>query len=218
MSPQYLLSNVHEGLPSPGDVVTLVKGSYHYYHYGCDGFDDRGWGCGYRTLQTLCSWVKGQMSVKGQGQIAEVPSLPEIQKTLMKIGDKGQDFVDSKQWIGSVEVCLCLDTLYDVPSKILHITSGDDLASHISTLVKHFDQMGSPVMMGGSTDNSSKGILGVCQDPASLLVLDPHFYGPLKSVETLCTENWIKWRTVDTFNEDSFYNLCLPQLKSASCS
>lgn len=54
------------------------------------------------------------MSAKGQGQIPEVPSVPEIQKTLVKIGDKGQDFVGSKQWIGSVEVCLCLDTLYDV--------------------------------------------------------------------------------------------------------
>ena len=23
-----------------------VKGSYKYYHYNCDGFDDVGWGCG----------------------------------------------------------------------------------------------------------------------------------------------------------------------------
>lgn len=30
---------------------------YEYWHYLCDGFDDRGWGCGYRTLQTISSWI-----------------------------------------------------------------------------------------------------------------------------------------------------------------
>jgi hypothetical protein len=30
---------------------------YEYWHYYCDGFDDRGWGCGYRTLQTIVSWI-----------------------------------------------------------------------------------------------------------------------------------------------------------------
>ena len=28
--------------------VALVSGEYDYYHYLCDGTDDRGWGCGYR--------------------------------------------------------------------------------------------------------------------------------------------------------------------------
>lgn len=35
-----------------------VQGTYEYWHYGCDGLDDRGWGCGYRTLQTICSWIR----------------------------------------------------------------------------------------------------------------------------------------------------------------
>ena len=39
------------------NVKVLVKGSYEYWHYGCDGFDDRGFGCGYRTLQSICSWM-----------------------------------------------------------------------------------------------------------------------------------------------------------------
>ena len=35
----------------------LIKGKYTYYHYECDGFNDSGWGCGYRTLQTIISWI-----------------------------------------------------------------------------------------------------------------------------------------------------------------
>ena len=39
------LKNVHEGLGFPKglmvDSLNLVKGDYLYYHYGCDGFDDR---------------------------------------------------------------------------------------------------------------------------------------------------------------------------------
>ena len=57
-----LLNNVHSNLPLPFDKSKLskimtVKGAYEYWHYGCDGFDDRGFGCGYRTLQTLLSWL-----------------------------------------------------------------------------------------------------------------------------------------------------------------
>ena len=55
-----LLSNVHLDIPFPsGEIVTseVVRGDYEYWHYGCDKVDDRGWGCGYRTLQTIASWI-----------------------------------------------------------------------------------------------------------------------------------------------------------------
>ena len=64
MPPKYkLLENVHRDIPLPfkvskEEVIYSVKGDYTYWHYGCDGFDDRGFGCGYRTLQTICSWLK----------------------------------------------------------------------------------------------------------------------------------------------------------------
>ena len=45
-----------------GDTILEIFGvnkevGYEYWHYLCDGFDDRGWGCGYRTLQTIASWI-----------------------------------------------------------------------------------------------------------------------------------------------------------------
>ena len=37
-----LLRNVHLGLPHPGPGETcLIKGDYEYWHYGCDGFNDK---------------------------------------------------------------------------------------------------------------------------------------------------------------------------------
>ena len=63
-----LCDNVH--IPSlekgpflkEGDTIEEIIGvnkeiKYEYWHYCCDSFDDRGWGCGYRTLQTIASWI-----------------------------------------------------------------------------------------------------------------------------------------------------------------
>ena len=45
-----------------GDTIRDIFGvgediDYEYWHYCCDDLDDRGWGCGYRTLQTISSWI-----------------------------------------------------------------------------------------------------------------------------------------------------------------
>ena len=59
---EMLLKNVHRlCLDNPPEgtegSITSVIGQYEYWHYLCDNFDDRGWGCGYRTLQTISSWI-----------------------------------------------------------------------------------------------------------------------------------------------------------------
>lgn len=46
-----------------------------------DRFDDSGWGCAYRSLQTICSWMRRQ-----QYTSAPVPSHRQIQQTLVDIG------------------------------------------------------------------------------------------------------------------------------------
>jgi hypothetical protein len=54
-----------------------VSGHYQYHHYGQDQLDDAGWGCAYRSFQTVVSWLKRQ------GHIAEerpIPTHLEVQQ------------------------------------------------------------------------------------------------------------------------------------------
>ncbi|XP_050352263.1 ufm1-specific protease 1 [Nymphalis io] len=204
-----LATNVHEGLHlNFSKNCYLVCGNYEYYHYLCDGFDDRGWGCGYRTLQTICSWMKLNFN-----NSVEVPSIKNVQNILVEMQDKPQSFLNSRQWIGSFEVCLVIDKLFDVPSKILHVNKGDNLENIIDNLKNHFEKFGSPIMMGGDVDCSSKGIMGVHVNgvDSSLLVVDPHYVGKEPSNDFLQNKGWVKWQPIKEFLSMSFYNLCLPQ-------
>ena len=57
-----------------------MSGGYEYCHYLYDGTDDRGWGCGYRTLQTIISWIKHNSNAA-----VPVPSIRKIQETLVEV-------------------------------------------------------------------------------------------------------------------------------------
>lgn len=102
-----LLLNPHESLTKSGvqgGEPCFVQGTYAYHHYMQDGMDDNGWGCAYRSLQTIFSWFRHQ----GYTNMA-VPSHKDIQQCLVNIGDKQRSFVGSRQWIGSTEVGQELD-------------------------------------------------------------------------------------------------------------
>lgn len=214
--PETLLMNVHVGLPLPqleDAKYSLVTGECFYFHYGCDGHDDRGWGCGYRTVQTMCSWLCRSWSPP-KGNCRSPPSLPDIQRALVAMGDKPASFDGSREWIGTVEASLILDYFYDVPCRIVHVPSGGSrLEEAARDLHQHFDTHGSPVMMGGERDNSSKGILGVCTGPQGsyLLIMDPHYYGAPLDRDSAQSREWVSWKQVSSLDRGSFYNLCLPQ-------
>ena len=96
------------------------------------------------------------------------------------------------------------------------MASGKQLADHFQTLEDHFSKFGSPVMMGGDRDASSKGIFGTMTSTGGdkfLLVVDPHYWGKRVEDAVLYERNWVSWRRLDEFMESSFYNLCLPQIK-----
>ncbi|KAJ8337754.1 hypothetical protein SKAU_G00367200 [Synaphobranchus kaupii] len=211
-----LLRNAHIGLSNPeSDIIrcSLVAGDFLYFHYGCDGQDDRGWGCGYRTLQAICSWL--QLNRPHLNTHDRPPSLPEIQQALVTVGDKPPSFSGSREWIGTFEAALALDHFYDVPCKIVHLRrGGSELEGVADELHRHFQTQGSPVMMGGDRDNSSKGVLGVCTSAqgSHLLVMDPHYHGPPLNREGAQRFGWVSWKKVGSLDHSSFYNLCLPQI------
>jgi len=205
-----LLLNVHTGILDkhgiPGSEVATVQGKYAYHHYMQDDFNDDGWGCAYRSLQTLVSWLRLQGHTE-----ATVPGHKEIQQTLIDIGDKEGKFLNSKQWIGSMEVGFVLETRCNIQSRYISVSSGADMASKAENLKEHFKTEGTPIMIGGGV--YAHTILGVAYDePAekcSWLILDPHYTGA-EDLKTIISKGWCGWKGPNFWNKTAFYNMCLP--------
>jgi hypothetical protein len=171
------LTNVHIGLNNSGlknGQIFTVYGTYSYHHYMQDRIDDSGWGCAYRSLQTVVSWFRHQAYID-----KPIPTHKEIQQALVDVGDKNSSFVGSNQWIGSQEVSFVLNHLYGIISKIMFVSSGAELANKGRELAHHFTTNGTPIMIGGGV--LAHTIIGVDfnQDTGEVkfLVLDPHYTG-----------------------------------------
>ncbi|XP_058108008.1 probable Ufm1-specific protease isoform X1 [Magnolia sinica] len=212
----HLLKDVHTEIPGSGvsgGLNSLVEGSYEYYHYLQDGFDDSGWGCAYRSLQTIISWFRLQHYTS-----IDVPSHREIQQALVEIGDKEPSFVGSHEWIGAIELSFVLDKLLGVSCKIINVRSGDELPEKCRELAMHFETQGTPVMIGGGV--LAYTLLGVDYNETSgdcaFLILDPHYTGN-DELKKIVSGGWCGWKkAVDSkgrnfFLHDKFYNLLLPQ-------
>ncbi|KAJ3701688.1 hypothetical protein LUZ61_005393 [Rhynchospora tenuis] len=211
-----LLRNVHFEVPASGvsgGVLSLTEGSYEYYHYLQGGVDDNGWGCAYRSLQTIISWYRLQ-----QYTAIDVPSHREIQQALVEIGDKDPSFIGSREWIGAIELSFVLDKLLGVSCKIINVRSGDELPEKCRELSFHFQTQGTPIMIGGGV--LAYTLLGVeyndTTGECAFLILDPHYTGS-DDLKKIISGGWCGWkRPVDSkgrsfFLKDKFYNLLLPQ-------
>uniref|UniRef100_A0A5S6QD22 Uncharacterized protein n=1 Tax=Trichuris muris TaxID=70415 RepID=A0A5S6QD22_TRIMR len=176
-------------LPTVGR-IGLVQGPYDYHHYMQGSFDDRGWGCAYRSLQTIWSWyvLNGCTSIP-------VPTHREIQKALVDVGDQPSSLIGAKRWIGSLELSYVLNHLLKVDSKIISAKSCSEIDSNADELLYHFKGEGTPVMIGGGV--LAHVILGVFIEEASgsvrYLVLDPHYTGP-DDQKTIIQKGYCAWK------------------------
>ena len=173
---------------SPTLSCACVSGNYRYHHYCQDGTDDTGWGCAYRSLQTLWSWFAenhfldgGGEGKEGEGKKSTPPSHLDVQRALVSLGDKPPSFAGSTQWIGALEIGFVLDALAGVSCKVVTVPNGEEMATSraAGALVHHFRTQGTPVMIGGGV--LAYTCLGACFDSASgeasFLILDPHYRG-----------------------------------------
>ncbi|XP_030376097.1 probable Ufm1-specific protease 1 [Scaptodrosophila lebanonensis] len=207
----HLHEDVHLALPPPAtDGETLyTRGCFSYFHYGCDGTQDAGWGCGYRTLQSAISWIINKRGTANGEPDHFVPSIKEIQQMLVSIGDKSAPFVGSKEWIGTLEEFYVIDVMFELPCKILHSQQMgvDQLVEQIR---KYFEEYGGFITMGGMSDTASKGIAGIHQGPRGifLLIVDPHYVGVPASKQQIINQGFVRWMHINEFQTSS-YNLCL---------
>nr|XP_033799459.1 ufm1-specific protease 2 isoform X4 [Geotrypetes seraphini] len=205
-----ILRSPHLNLIPPATESTemfLLQGIYSYHHYMQDRIDDNGWGCAYRSLQTICSWFRQQGYTD-----RPIPSHKEIQEALVNVGDKPVSFVGSRQWIGSFEVQLVLGHLLGVTSKILFVSQGSELSSKGRELANHFRTEGTPVMIGGGV--LAHTILGVAWNETTgqtrFLILDPHYTGA-EDLQVILEKGWCGWKGPEFWDQAAYYNLCLPQ-------
>ena len=208
INPHLKIPNILDKPKDSHIIRALVRGDYYYYHYNQDNFVDLGWGCAYRSLQTLISWFILNTSV---GKNIKVPTIPEIQTILVKLGDKDKKIIGSNEWIGAIEVNLVLNELLGIDNQILYVSSGSELNSKGRELIYHFQHNGTPVMVGGGV--YAYTILGVDYDKVKgdckFLILDPHFSGE-DDIKTIINKGWCSWKTIEIFKKENFYNLCLP--------
>ena len=195
-------------LTSNEKIISYIKGDYLYYHYNKENINDIGWGCAYRSLQTLFSWFTLNTSI---GKRKKIPSILEIQITLFKLGDKDKNFINSNSRIGSYEVCLVLNELLGIESKIIFVPSGKDISNKGKELIFHFQNNGTPIMIGG--DVYAYTILGIdydfVKDECMFLILDPHYSGD-DNINDIINNGWCCWKGIELFKQNSFYNMCLP--------
>lgn len=209
------LSNVHDGLNSPSGLGTqyLIKGTYLYYHYLQDNFNDDGWGCAYRSLQTIESWyILQNFTTK------PVQTHREIQLLLYSLGQRTKAFIGSKEWIGSIEIQTVLQQYLGISSKILHLSRGTEFINHVKQIADHFTIQGTPIMIGGG--KLAYTLLGIDWNPdkqkVMLLILDPHYTGK-DEISTIHKKGWCGWKEISAiFKPDTFYNLCLPQVPGST--
>ena len=184
-----------------------------YYHYGL-GHCDHGWGCGYRTVQTILSWLSAEPA----------PTISALQDIL----ERAHACPGERGWIGVPDAVIILDELHGCQAKIISLASGAEAGAHLLELAAHFDAGGGPVAVGGGGDVYSKTVVGVIPSPpGALLILDPHYAGTeslhirphsleaaLEASDTsrqaLWCGGWVAWRPLSVLRHDSFYNLALP--------
>jgi hypothetical protein len=207
------LRNVHYPILNS---VTLKKyladPNYIYFHYTQDGARDDGWGCAYRSLQTIFSWFL----LNGHTR-SDIPTIEEIQQVLVDIGDKPAGFVGSSEWIGSTEISYVLHKLLGIDCQFLDFKAGSAIVNDIPRIRAHFETWKTPVMIGGSV--LAWTLLGVAVDEDNpqntrFLILDPHYKGKDDPKLTSAPKNKaVYWADAKIFKGDAFYNFCCPQTK-----
>ncbi|ORC93809.1 uncharacterized protein TM35_000016860 [Trypanosoma theileri] len=221
---KHLVRNAHTHLrstvPIPGGQTCLVSGMYDYYHYRVDGFKDDGWGCAYRSLQTILSWFQYEGLM--DKPMPDIRGIQEIlsEKDPEKMNRK--DFLGSKDWIGSFEIMIVIQHFIPgIECTVKRMESGSDLDTDPTVqqlLLDHFRQKRAcPIMIGGSS--YAHTILGIDVNidtmEARYLIADPHYSSPETVMKTVINKGYVGWKEAGKFFETkSWYNLCIPQLNS----
>ena len=192
-----------------GGVVALTRVPYLYCHYLQDGFRDDGWGCAYRSLQSICSSLL-LLHLTDR----PIPSIPALQRLLSAHAPHDPAFLDPHHWIGAVDAQAALQLLYGLPSRLLHVRDGADVGSVSRALSRYFaEEDGGFVLVGGGV--LAYGVVGVDWNERSgecrYLIVDPHYTG-VDELGKALKGGWVGWKSKQLFLPGRFYNFLLPSV------
>jgi len=212
--------------PNSSWLVAVARGLVDYAHYRQENYEDQGWGCAYRTLQTIVAWYWNHgfiSSASDRSKFQRFLTIDEVQQELILLGETTREQLDRNPWISAVEASLVLRSKFRIDSRIIPIFSQAQCVANLRKLVRHFREIGSPVLLAGNL--RAMGILGVCMNKDSgegyLLLLDPHYRGRDDLDEILNKDfdlragkrlpRWCSWRSVtEAIQPDTSYSILLP--------
>jgi len=190
----------------PADAIICSDG-FNFYHYNIDGYNDVGWGCAYRSIQTMASWFSEEYVV----------SIEQMQMVLKRIDFAHADLeVGAKKWIGCIEASEIMGDVSHgrITCRILHAHDLNDLENFIRDEVwNHLFGVGSPVMVGAG--NYAFTIIGVSKGENKVLIADPHY---IRSGSCWEKGGGCRWQNIRSFfdfsrTKGAFVNICLPKLE-----
>jgi Ufm1-specific protease 2 len=184
---------------------------YKLYHYCLDNFDDTGFGCSYRNIQTILSAYKKYYD--------ESIKVPDIRHILEYFNKKYKQIKNKRElWIEPYHVSQYINKEYDIKSKItLYIIKNNNVSNILKTSIdvylkdktyhkfedleqlfrNHFCKSKLPIII----DN---GIYSYCIgniNKNEVTIIDPH---------TCKDEDVIKIKDF-SFIKNSFWMICIPQ-------
>lgn len=106
---------------------------------------------------------------------------------------------------------LVMDFYCGVTCKIIDFPSGNDIPTRSRELIQHFNEIGTPIMIGGGV--LAYTLLGIQYNEETgesrYLILDPHYTGQ-DDPKTILGKGWCAWKPPSVFKSNAHYNFCVP--------
>ena len=187
---------------------------YKLFHYKIDNFDDCGFGCSYRNIQTILSAYLLNNENKFE--------IPSIQSILYYFFPNYKNMSKKKLWIEPVQVSKYLKEMYDLNTlNILYIINDADIENMLNTDVKYYIEKNTIYNSNDFNDllnilllHFKNSILPVIIDDGiysycllnidinnnTINIADPH---------TVNSNNVLKNKDIK-FLQDKFWMICIP--------
>jgi len=200
----------------------LASGSFHSLPCQIDFYystkSDRGWGCGYKNVQMLLSFIKSEKELLSYNNVPPISVLQECIERAWKMGfdhiaalQQGGSLKQTEKWVGTSEIASLLLSfgiraqIFEFHTKSSGKSGNKDLFEFIWNHFTSNTTWKSPLYL--QHKGHSRTVVGVSQQltkPRTILVFDPSVQGT-KLRSSLSSGNFgIVEKTLDSFYQPEY--------------